>query len=250
NSTQNITSVNDEIDKLLQKLNQYAPLKFVKFSNQDISDMIMTYSNTIKKSLNEINFLETKNNIEQIKQYKQELLENEDNIKNQIAQIKDDIDDKHAEISNIYNELDKENNQSIYNKILYTQQKIENVLENIKVSNDEATEKLTKITEINEKIDNKLKELDKFHTKIFGQKVTNKEGEEVFKNGIDEIVDKNLQSMKNLYVEFKDKFDELYHIGTNASLASSYNKERKSFFFGQKCYGMLWQLYVLFLCSA
>lgn len=235
-SAYDMVSINNNIDSLLQKINQYTPIKFIKFSSQDISDMITAYSNTIENSLNEINFPETKNNIEQIKQYKQELLESESSIKYQIDQVKNDIDDKHAAISSIYDELDKENNQSIYNKILDIQKGTQKILEGAIVSNNEITKKLTEATEANEKIDDKLKELGKFYTKIFGQKVVDENGEEIFKNGIDESVNKNLQNMINLYEEFKDKFEELYHIGTNASLASSYETERKSF----KCPKIIW----------
>lgn len=229
-SKQSIQWINDNyIDSLLQNINQYIQIKISKLSNQDLTSIIATYSDGIKKSLDELNFTEIKNNAQIINNYKKELLDNEGNIKSQILNAKDDIDNKHDEIDNIYNELDKNSEQSIYGKIKKTQQEIQDIFNQISQTNTDANTELEYTQKIKIEMTQKLEELDKFHNKIFGQKGKDENGKEILEGGINEVVNRNLQEMENLQKEYKDKFDGLYQIGTNASLASSYEKERRSF---------------------
>ncbi|WP_301009158.1 hypothetical protein [Helicobacter sp. UBA3407] len=223
-----LNRINQILDDILSILafcgNIYIPKNQIPSA---ISEMIGAYNDTIKKSLQEINFPKVKKDAKAIENYEAKLLSAEDSIQQQIADFQTRIQTWFNEIQKFRNNFfEKQDNKEISPKAEIEQ-----------INNDiNATYKGIENMAI--QFSQKLIELDKFHIEVFG----NLEGDkrvgglkQEVKDKLNEI-DKYDETQKQQIQKWKDEIRDLLDIATNASLASSYEKSNKSY----KCAIMGW----------
>ncbi|WP_289181715.1 hypothetical protein [Helicobacter japonicus] len=192
-----------------------------------ISEMIGAYNDTIKKSLQEINFPKVKKDAKAIENYEARLLSAEDSIQKQITDFQTQIQTWFNEIQKFRNNFfEKQDNKEISLKA-----EIEQINNNINARYKEIDNMAIQFAQ-------KLIELDNFHIEVFG----NLEGDkrvgglkQEVKDRLNEI-DKYDETQKQQIQKWKNEIRDLLDIATNASLASSYEKSNKSY----KCAIMGW----------
>ena len=225
NQSIQVTQILDEILSILAFYgNIYIPKNQIPSA---ISEMIGAYNDTIKKSLQEINFPKVKKDAKAIENYEARLLSAEDSIQKQITDLPTQIQTWFNEIQKFRNNFfEKQDNKEISLKA-----EIEQINNNINARYKEIDNMAIQFAQ-------KLIELDNFHIEVFG----NLEGDkrvgglkQEVKDRLNEI-DKYDETQKQQIQKWKDEIRDLLDIATNASLASSYEKSNKSY----KCAIMGW----------
>lgn len=219
--TQSITSLNEILDNILVVLNKYRNFNTTKeLTSQNINDILKTYNNSINKSLKTLNLSNVKNNIKIIEDYKEQLLNTENGTQKQIA-------DSRTQIQTWFDEIQKFNNAFFIkqdNKETSIKADIESIQNNINSS-------YRQICDITRNFTQKLTDIDTFYVKIFGTVENNQrvgglqQGIKDRQNQLDEY-DKN---QKEVIEALKKEIANLLTGATNASLASSYEKSKKSY---------------------
>ena len=225
NQSIQVTQILDEILSILAFYgNIYIPKNQIPSA---ISEMIGAYNDTIKKSLQEINFPKVKKDAKAIENYEARLLSAEDSIQKQITDFQTQIQTWFNEIQKFRNNFfEKQDNKEISLKA-----EIEQINNNINARYKEIDNMAIQFAQ-------KLIELDNFHIEVFG----NLEGDkrvgglkQEVKDRLNEI-DKYDETQKQQIQKWKNEIRDLLDIATNASLASSYEKSNKSY----KCAIMGW----------
>ena len=225
NQSIQVTQILDEILSILAFYgNIYIPKNQIPSA---ISEMIGAYNDTIKKSLQEINFPKDKKDAKAIENYEARLLSAEDSIQKQITDFQTQIQTWFNEIQKFRNNFfEKQDNKEISLKA-----EIEQINNNINARYKEIDNMAIQFAQ-------KLIELDNFHIEVFG----NLEGDkrvgglkQEVKDRLNEI-DKYDETQKQQIQKWKNEIRDLLDIATNASLASSYEKSNKSY----KCAIMGW----------
>lgn len=193
------------------------PIVIPKITSHSITRMLNNYRDTIQQALAEINLEKTKNDAIGIKNYKQELIDNEDSISKTIEKEFKDIENKYYEINKFYNEtlVDGKNSISTKQEILKGKESIFDEIEQIK----------NRIDNFNEKLD----ELNKFYENIFGSSDKQTIGlKQELESRIKQL-DKMQEEHKQKYQTMFDEIEDLLAGATNAGLAEAYNKEREKY---------------------
>lgn len=192
-----------------------------KVSARSVSVMLSEYSRTIEESLSEINLEEIKDATRQIKQLKNELIDDEESIAIKVKNTFDDIEKRYDAINKFYNEtlIDESDYTSTKTEILTAKKAIFDEISIIKESLMEAT--------------NELEELEKFYIKIYGKLDANKEKRI---DGLKQELDARLTSLTDFEIEQNtklkaliEKINGLIPSATSAGLATAYFEERKKF---------------------
>lgn len=192
-----------------------------KVSARSVSVMLSEYSRTIEESLSEINLEEIKDATRQIKQLKNELIDDEESIAIKVKNTFDDIEKRYDAINKFYNEtlIDESDYTSTKTEILTAKKAIFDEISIIKESLTEAT--------------NELEELEKFYIKIYGKL---DETEEKRIDGLKQELEKRFKTLIEYETQQKTKLEALVEkinglipSATSAGLATAYFEERKKF---------------------
>lgn len=222
-SNKNITHLhrtNTHIDNCTIHLKN-ANILIPKVSARSVSVMLSEYNKTIEESLSEINLEEIKDATRQIKQLKNELIDDEESIASKVKNTFDDIEKKYEAINKFYNEtlIDESDYTSTKTEILTAKKTIFDEISTIKESLTEAT--------------NELEELEKFYIKIYGKLDETKEKRI---DGLKQELDARLTSLTDFEIEqntklkaLVEKINGLIPSATSAGLATAYFEERKKF---------------------
>lgn len=223
-----IPHLNQILDDILFILASYGSVYISKNKAPNIiSEMVNSYSNVIKQSLQEINLPKVKKDAKAIENYEARLLSAEDSIQKQITDFQTQIQTWFNEIQKFRNNFfEKQDDKEISLKA-----EIEQINNDINATYKGIENMATQFAQ-------KLIELDKFHIEVFG----NLEGDkrvgglkQEVKDRLNEI-DKYDETQKQQIQKWKNEIRDLLDIATNASLASSYEKSNKSY----KCAIMGW----------
>lgn len=222
-SNNNITHLhrtNTHIDNCTIHLKN-ANILIPKVSARSVSVMLSEYNKTIEESLSEINLEEIKDATRQIKQLKNELIDDEESIASKVKNTFDDIEKKYEAINKFYNEtlIDESDYTSTKTEILTAKKTIFDEISTIKESIVEAT--------------NELAELEKFYIKIYGKLDETKEKRI---DGLKQELDARLTSLTDFEIKqntklkaLVEKINGLIPSATSAGLATAYFEERKKF---------------------
>ena len=192
-----------------------------KISTRAISTMLGEYNKAIVDALSFINLEKIKHEFEQIKQLKNELIDDKESIEKRIKTIFIDIEKKYELISEYYNEvlIDNENSGSVKTQISIAKKSITEDIRIIKESIIEAT--------------NELEELEKFYIKIYGKLDENKEKRI---DGLKQELDTRISKLSEFEIQQNKKYKALIEeiegllpSATSVGLASAYYEERKKF---------------------
>lgn len=222
-SNKNITHLhrtNAHIDNCTIHLKN-ANILIPKISARSISVMLNEYNKTIEESLIEINLEEIKDATQQIKQFKDELIDDEESIASKVKNTFDDIEKKYEAINKFYNEtlIDESDYTSTKTEILTAKKTIFDEISIIKESLTVAT--------------NELKELEKFYIKVYGKLDETKEKRI---DGLKQELEKRFKTLTEYETQQKTKLEALIKeikgllpSATSAGLATAYFEERKKF---------------------
>lgn len=238
-----LSNMNNNLDAILSLIRHFN-ISLPKFTGRSISDMLKNYNDTINKALEEINLSSVISDSNTIKELAIELFDDseQESISKKINNSKTDIEQKHSEIIDFYNNTlnDKEFDDT-------TKEIIEKAKNEILEANETTKEV---ITELNAKIEN----FEKYYIKIFGE--PNEENIRVggLKNEIEEqkakldifekeqqekhnkILAEKLEAIKQYETETQLHTKNLHaqiesHLpgATSAGLAEAYHIERNKF---------------------
>ncbi|MBP3221679.1 MAG: hypothetical protein J6M43_06550 [Neisseriaceae bacterium] len=220
NDTRNaISNLNNCIFKVSECVDTIIklPIAIPKVTSNSITRMLNSYRDTIQQALTEINLEKTKNDAVGIKNYKQELINNNDSISKTIEKEFKEIKNKYNEINEFYNETLVNGKNSIS-----TKQEIINGKESI----------FKEIEQIKNRIDNfnvQLDELNKFYENIFGssdkQTIGLKQELESRIKQLDEMEQKHNQKYQAMFNEI----ESLLEGATNVGLAKAFNDEKEKY---------------------
>lgn len=222
-SNKNITHLhrtNTHIDNCVIHLKN-ANILIPKVSARSVSVMLSEYNKTIEESLSEINLEEIKDATRQIKQLKNELIDDEESIASKVKNTFDDIEKKYEAINKFYNEtlIDESDYTSTKTEILTVKKTIFDEISIIKESLTEAT--------------NELEELERFYIKIYGKLDETKEKRI---DGLKQELEKRFKILTEYETQQKTKFEALIKeikgllpSATSAGLATAYFQEREKF---------------------
>lgn len=144
----------------------------------------------------------------------------EDGIKNQINVLVEELEDKHQNITEYYNETLVGDKSTPATKDLIEEAKVE-------ILNDKS-----KINELLEEVSLEVKELDKFHTKIFGTPSVDGEVNDGLAHEIEvrgkALIDFEIKQSKR-YNALNKQIEDLLPGATSAGLASAYFEMKESF---------------------
>ena len=215
------TQATQALDEILIILASYGNIYIPK--NQipsAINEMIGAYNDTIKKSLQAINFSKVKKDAKAIENYEAKLLSAEDSIQQQIADLQTQIQTWFNEIQKFRNNFfEKQDNKEISLKA-----EIEQINNDINATYNGIENMATQFAQ-------KLIELDKFHIEVFGNLESDKRVgglKQELKDRLNEI-DKYDETQKQQIQKWKNEIRDLLDITTNVSLASSYENSKKSY---------------------
>lgn len=222
-SNKNITHLhrtNTYIDNCTIHLKN-ANILIPKVSARSVSVMLSEYNKTIEESLSEINLEEIKDATRQIKQLKNELIDDKESIASRIKNTFDDIEEKYKIINKFYNEtlIDKNDYVSTKTEILSAKKSVFDEINAIKESITEAT--------------NEIEELEKFYIKIYGKLDETKEKRV---DGLKQELEKRFDALTKYETQQNTKLEALVEKvnglipgATSAGLATAYFEERKKF---------------------
>ncbi len=221
NWNKTIPHLNQILDDILFILASYGSVYISKNKAPNIiSEMVNSYGNVIKQSLQEINLPKVKKDAKAIENYEARLLSAEDSIQKQITDFQTQIQTWFNEIQKFRNNFfEKQDNKDISIKA-----EIEQITHNISIIYAE-------IKSIETEFAQKLKELGEFYIKIFGLLEGDKRVgglDQELKDRFDEI-SKYDETQKQQIQKWKDEIKDLLAVATNASLASSYEKSKESY---------------------
>lgn len=192
-----------------------------KISTRSVSTMLGEYNKAIVDALSFINLEKIKHEFEQIKQLKNELIDDKESIEKRIKTIFIDIEKKYELINEYYNEVlvDNDNSESAKTQISIAKKSITEDIRIIKESIMEAT--------------NELEELEKFYIKIYGKLDVNKEKRI---DGLKQELDTRISKLSEFEIQQNKKYKALIEeiegllpSATSVGLASAYYEERKKF---------------------
>lgn len=211
---------NTNIDNCVVHLKN-ANILIPKVSARSVSVMLSEYNKTIEDSLNEINLEEIKDATRQIKQLKNELIDDEESVASRVKNIFDDIEEKYETINKFYNEtlIDESDYISTKTEILSAKKSVFDEISVIK-------ESLVKAT-------NEIEELEKFYIKIYGKLDETKEKRV---DGLKQELEKRFDTLTEYETQqntklkaLVEKIEDLLPSATSAGLATAYFEERKKF---------------------
>lgn len=208
------------------------PIVIPKITEPSVSKMLINYRDTIQQALAEINLEKTKNDAIGIKDYKQELIDNEDSISKTIEKEFKDIKNKYNEINKFYNETLVDDKNSIS-----TKQQVVN-------GKNEILEHIKQIKEQHSEFNTKLDEFKNYYVQIFGSyndETKTREGglKQEIENKIHEL-DEFKKTQEQELATIKEQHDNTYKaileeveshrdILAAAGLSEAYSEERKKY---------------------
>lgn len=211
-----IQNTNQYIDECIDYLKKL-PIALPKISKKSVSDMVDNYNSAIEKALEKINLQEIENSANKIYDLKTKLIDNDDSINNNIQEKFENIKEKYNEICKFYN-------KTLVDEKDYTSTKTE-ILE----ANKEILNTRNYASEINEK----LKKLDNFYTKIFG-KLSVEQNKRI--GGLNQELETRLNLLTELenkhkiqYKAFVDEIKSLLPNATSVGLAKAFSDEKNKF---------------------
>ena len=246
NSSKNLTYIqnaNSHIDNLLGQLRALT-IYIPKTTGQSIVGMLKKYNNIIDTALQEIDLASVIDDSNQIKKYKNELLEDDEHesILTQVNQAFTDIKEKHEALQEYYNIT---LNDNAYDNTL--KELIQNAKDEVVEADKTVKEKLTELT-------TKIDKFDKYYIQIFGElnedeervgglkkeielqqaKLNDfeKQQQEKHKNILQEKVDaldKYLKETQEHHKNLHAQIESLLPGATSAGLAEAYHIERGKF---------------------
>lgn len=228
NDTRNaISNLNNCIFKVSECVDTIIklPIAIPKVTSNSITRMLNSYRDTIQQALVEINLEKTKKDASDIKNYKQELIDNENSISKT-------IDNKYKKINHFYNELlvDEQNKIS-------TKQQVVN-------GKNEILEHIKQIKEQHSEFNTKLDEFKNYYVQIFGSyndETKTREGglRQEIENKIQELdefkktQEQELATIKeqhdNTYKAIRKEVESHRDILAAAGLAEAYSEEREKY---------------------
>lgn len=211
------------------------PIAIPKITSHSITKMLNNYRDTIQQALAEINLEKTKNDASDIKNYKQELIDNNDSISKTIEKEFKEIKNKYDEINKFYIEtlVDGRNSISIKQEILKGKEIIFNEIEQIRV----------RIENFNGKLD----ELNNFYENIFGssdkQTIGLKQELENRKKQLEEMEKKHNEKYQAMF----NQINSLLEGATNVGLAKAFRDEKKQYLKPIKCWNIAFIVTIILL---
>lgn len=216
-----IPTLNSILDEILFYLASYGSIYIPKNqASAIIGEIIKAYNDTIKDSLQEINFNKIKKDAKSIENYEHSLLSAEDSIQKQIAI-------SYAQIQTWFNEIQK------FNHAFFVKQdnKETSIKADIDFIQNDINSTYKRLNDIVTDYIQKLTDLDKFYVKIFGTVENNQRV-----GGLEQEIEDRLHQLnqyneeqKTKFKSLKDEIESLLKDATNASLASSYEKSKESY---------------------
>ena len=196
-------NANSHIDNALSSLHQLHTI-LPKVSGQGIFAMLKKYNETIDEALNEIDLASSIVKSNEIAKLKEKLLDGEDSISSKIEMMLNDMEEKHSELVNFYEELFTGINDEYSKKeeIEKSKEEIEEKLVEVKETIDE------KVTEIENKLlntSNKITKLDEFYIQIFGE--LNEEDERI--GGLKKELEQRINTLDSFESEQQKKHNKI-----------------------------------------
>lgn len=219
------------------------PIVIPKITSHSITRMLNNYRDTIQQALAEINLEKTKKDASDIKNYKQELIDNENSISKT-------IDNEYKKINHFYNELlvDEQNKIS-------TKQQVVN-------GKNEILEHIKQIKEQHSEFNTKLDEFKNYYVQIFGSyndETKTREGglRQEIENKIQELdefkktQEQELATIKeqhdNTYKAIRKEVESHRDILAAAGLAEAYSEEREKYPKLVKYWNRVFLVFLLYL---
>ncbi len=229
NSNRNITYLNDShlyIDNILKEIKPYifygAKLK------RSLRAAISSYIGEIDKHLE--NIANTQSEYDKAKEYREEIEEyhnalfedeEEESIKTKIATMLETAESQSESLDGIYTNILVDDDKKSTKTVIEEAKK--DILRDAKETNEKRVEVL-----------NKIEELDKFHTKIFGEYDEEKEARV---GGLDKILNQlkvdlevHMKDQKNKHQKLHEKIESLLPGATSAGLAKAYQEVKARFY--------------------
>ncbi len=244
NSNKNIAHINkanEHVDNLLTYVRPYMIVegdisKALQESIKRYTETVEEYGSGIRENTDEIIakirnykeqgdalFEDIENTNKSVGDYKTELFGNDDDesgVKQDIEQLVEGITEKHEKIGEFYEELLVGDGEELSTKqsVLKAKEAVEGEKE--------------KIEELLGSVESEVKELDRFHTKIFGEKNDDDELEGGLSEDLDKLMgsmDKFEKEQKLKYKALNEQIEELLPGATSAGLASAYKEMKETF---------------------
>ena len=212
-----VPHLNQVLDDILFYLASYSSIYIPKNqASSTIAEMVKSYGNTIKQSLQEINFGKVKKDAKAIERYESELLSADDSIQSKVANYQSQIQTWFDEIKKFRNNFfEKQDGKdiSLQTEINNARNDINKALGDIKKDEDEFSQTKEK--------------LDEFYYKIYGNDTVKGLQKELDERR--EQLDKYKIQLENYEKEQREIIGALVSDATDEKLSKSYREAKDSY---------------------